>query len=191
MTKSAAKTPRTKPRVSKQDWLHTALDLLKSGGIESVRVERLAEKLGVAKSGFYYHFRDRENLYAALLKYWIELDHAPMRAMDRLLDETPAERLAIISEIVDRKDLSRYDFAIRQWARQDPKVRRIWRTEMTKRIALLRDAFQQLGFEGDQLEMRTRLFVAYHTSERDLFSDLLAKDRARLRALRLELLLQP
>ncbi|MDJ0858743.1 MAG: TetR family transcriptional regulator [Dinoroseobacter sp.] len=189
MTQIKEIRPEGKKRVRKQDWLDAALDLLRSGGIDAVRVERLAATLGVAKSGFYYHFKDRSALHAALLQHWVDLDHAPMNALRRHPGATPAEQLRIIAEVVDRADLSRYDFAVRQWARRDLKARRIWRAEMNKRIGLIRDTLAQLGFEGDALEMRTRLFTAYHVSERDLFADLTTADRARLRELRLNLLL--
>jgi len=190
MTQIKKNRSASKKRVSKKDWLDAALDLLRSGGIEAVRVERLAERLGVAKSGFYYHFRDRNGLQDALLDHWVQLDGTPLMEERRFAEATPAERLKIVAEVVDAADLSRYDFAVRQWARHDARVRRIWRKEMNKRIIHIRGLFSELGFEGDQLEMRTRMFVAYQVSERDLFTDLSAKQRARLREHRLKLLLQ-
>ncbi|CUH47608.1 TetR/AcrR family transcriptional regulator [Ruegeria atlantica] len=179
-----------KKRFSKQDWLDSALDLLRTGGIEAVRVERIADKLGVAKSGFYYHFRDRADLHKALLDHWVQLDGVPFLEERRFSEATPVEKLAMVADVVDSADLSRYDNAIRQWARQDPKVRRVWRKEMNKRLEHIRGLFRNVGFEGDQLEMRVRTFVAYQVSERELFSELSAKDRSRIRKLRLELLVK-
>ncbi len=181
--------PNRSRRVSKQDWLATALDMLRTGGIEAVRVERLAAKLGVSKSGFYYHFKERQDLHAALLDYWLRLDEKPFSEERRLADASPDERLRIGAEAVDRSDLGRYDAAIRQWSRQDPKVRRVWRKEMNKRLEYVRCLFAALGFSGDDLEMRTRTFIAYQASERNLFTEMSAKDRARLRELRLRMLL--
>ncbi|WP_108861447.1 TetR/AcrR family transcriptional regulator [Ruegeria sp. Alg231-54] len=179
-----------KKRFSKQDWLDSALDLLRTGGIEAVRVERIADKLGVAKSGFYYHFRDRADLHKALLDHWVQLDGVPFLEERQFSEATPVEKLAMVADVVDSADLSRYDNAIRQWARQDPKVRRVWRKEMNKRLEHIRGLFRNVGFEGDQLEMRVRTFVAYQVSERELFSELSAKDRSRIRKLRLELLVK-
>ena len=181
---------RSKRRVSKRDWLQTALKVLQMGGIEAVRVERLAAELEVNKSGFYYHFRDRADLHAALLDYWLELDAAPIAYGYDDPNVGPAEMLRITAEVVDREDLSRYDSAIRQWARQDPRVRRVWRTEMNRRLEFVRGLFAALGFRGDDLEMRTRVFVAYHVVERDLFSDLSKDERVKLRDDRLQMLLR-
>ena len=54
-------------RVSKDQWLAAALEELEKGGIEAVRVERLARILNVARSGFYWHFKNRDDLYRHLL----------------------------------------------------------------------------------------------------------------------------
>ncbi len=61
-----------KANVSKQDWLLVALEALATSGVESVRVERLAKQLGVAKSSFYWHFKNRHTLLMELLRYWEE-----------------------------------------------------------------------------------------------------------------------
>lgn len=181
----------SKRRMSKQDWMQASLDTLQKAGIDAVRVERIAAKLGIAKSGFYYHFADRNDLCEAMLDYWLTLDGTPFFSERLRPDATCEERLAVVSEVVDQANLSRYDTAIRQWAKHDPKVARVWRKEMKKRIAHIRGLFETLGFTGDDLEVRTRLFVAYTTSERDLFPDLSADARRKYRDIRLRILLTP
>lgn len=39
------------------------------------------------------------------------------------------------------------------------------------RLVFLRAIFADLGFDGDELEMRTRLFVCYHSWENTMFAD--------------------
>ena len=165
-----------------------ALGVLEEGGISSVRIEVLASRLGVAKSGFYYHFRDREDLYEKLLDHWLALDGSPFFRERLQRGATPQERLQIVSEVVDEARLSRYDFAIRQWARLDKKVRRAWNNEMKKRLEHIRSIFRDLGFEGDELETRVRTFVAYQVSDLEIFGDLSSKERDNLRARRIDLL---
>jgi AcrR family transcriptional regulator len=178
-------------RVSKEDWLRAALDLLKRSGIEAVRVEKLAAELNVSKSGFYYHFGSRDGLHNALLNYWLELDQEPIEDTKTLVEQSPESRLAFVYEHVDRAQLVQLDTAIRQWAYQSPKVRRVWRRQMKHRLAVIRQLFSEIGFAGDELEMRTRLFLGYQVSERELFPDLTAINRKKLRDLRLKLLSKP
>ena len=51
-------------------WLDAAYDLLVEGGVEAVKVMQLAEKLGLSRTSFYWHFPDREALLAGLLDRW-------------------------------------------------------------------------------------------------------------------------
>ena len=44
-----------------QDWVAAGLAELAKGGVDSVRVEVLAERLGVTKGGFYRRFKDRRS----------------------------------------------------------------------------------------------------------------------------------
>ncbi len=184
--------PKTgrRPRVSKLDWLNAALRELKDHGIEAVRVERLAASLNVAKSGFYYHFADRDHLCRALLDHWLNTDGVPAAHQKKLKDPSPEEVLLHTIEIVDKYTLGQLDMAVRQWARSDPEVNKVYRREMRNRIRHIRGIFETLGFEGDQLEMRTRTFVATTTSEYQLFSDLKAADRRRIQKLRVKMLIQ-
>ena len=62
------KLPRK--RVTKAEWQELALKVLASEGVQGVRVERLARDLGIAKAGFYWHFRDRRDLLQSILAYW-------------------------------------------------------------------------------------------------------------------------
>ena len=53
-----------------QDWVTAGLAELAIGGIDGVRVEVLAERLGVTKGGFYRRFKDRRTLLDAMLETW-------------------------------------------------------------------------------------------------------------------------
>ena len=127
-------------------------------------------------------------MHEALLDYWLSLDQKPIEEVHKLVGSSPASRLAFVYEYIDRSHLAQFDAAVRQWAYKEPKVRRVWRKEMKQRLAFIRQLFSEIGFTDAELEMRTRLFVAYQVSERELFPDITTKDRKRLLDLRLKLL---
>jgi len=184
------KTPKTR-RVKKSEWLEAALRALVAGGIRNVRVETLARELGVARSGFYWHFRDRQALLEEMLEHWShELTGIVIRDPE-INALPPAKRLAAISDIVSERHLAKYDAAIRQWAQQDPMADRAAREVFRMRLAFLRKLFSELGFEGDELEMRAHLFVIYASSERDTMPELSRAKRKRMAPLRVELLTRP
>ena len=78
-------------RLNRTDWLDAALTSLVRGGIEGVRVERLARDLGVTKGSFYWHFEDRPDLLRGLLDDLCavaigEMRHAVQLLADRGVD---------------------------------------------------------------------------------------------------------
>ena len=58
--------------LGRKEWLQAARLALLIGGVEEVRVERLARDLHVTKGSFYWHFKDREELLEVLLREWEE-----------------------------------------------------------------------------------------------------------------------
>jgi AcrR family transcriptional regulator len=181
--------PAKKSRKSKADWLQAALAALVREGIQGVRVERLARDLGVAKSGFYWHFRDRDDLLRGLLRYWAEEYTEVVSEDSQIRAEGPVERIWRVMEVVVDHDLARYDLAMRSWAEHEPRAARAIRRAYKLRLDFVRAAFAELGFKGDELEMRTRLFVCYQSWEKIAFGGS-KETRRRFMERRLRLLTQ-
>ncbi|MBT8477640.1 MAG: TetR/AcrR family transcriptional regulator, partial [Gemmatimonadetes bacterium] len=153
-----------------------------------VQIERLARDLGIAKSGFYWHFEDRQDLIRQLLDYWAHEYTEVLSENPELRDLDPKSRLLRVAEMVQDNDLSRYDRSFRAWAARDAMVARHVDDVLRKRLDYVGQAFAELGFEGDELEMRTRLFVCYHSAETDIYSRVAKKRLRELLHLRVALL---
>src|SRR5258707_8580894 len=57
-------------RTPRRRWIEAGLRALAAGGPDAVRVEALAQALGVTKGGFYGHFADRDALLDEMLDTW-------------------------------------------------------------------------------------------------------------------------
>jgi AcrR family transcriptional regulator len=55
---------------SKDDWFRAALHLVENRGVSYLTITHLAKSLGISRSGFYWHFKDRRDMLTQLLKYW-------------------------------------------------------------------------------------------------------------------------
>lgn len=181
-------TVQTKRRVSKSDWLEAGLRALSTGGVHSVRVDLLARQLGVARSGFYWHFENRDELLADMLDYWArELTQVVTENLG-IVAQPAADRLLTISKMIIDHDLARYDSAVRQWSREDPAVARVARKVFGLRLDLLARTFGELGFEGEEREMRVRLFHIYHSAEGEAIPPMSKAERRRMAEIRAEML---
>ncbi len=173
---------------SKADWLEAALEVLRTSSIHNLTVERIAAQLGIAKSGFYWHFENRDELLEAVLDYWIhETTEIAATNVDMLKME-PKSRLVATAEMILKFDLARYDIPIRQWAMEDKRAEKAVRKVNKLRFEYIRTAFAELGFTGEDLELRARLFTVYQSFEGPGFPELSKRKRKDLILQRVELL---
>ncbi len=157
--------------VSKEQWLTKALDILETDGFTAVKIEKLAKQLGTSRSGFYYHFKNRQDLLQHLLLYWSEEYTAVITDSNDMRNLDADERLRSTMEMVRDKQLPKYDLAMTAWAKVDPQVNKVVKKVIRMRLEFTRSIFEELGFTGDELEMRARLFLCYHAWEKVMFTD--------------------
>ena len=186
------KPPKTNKikRISKDQWLAKALDTLGSSGVEAVKIERLAKAFGISRSGFYWHFENRQDLLEHLLDYWVRQYTGVVTDNPDVTKLDPKKRLLTTMEMIRDKQLTKYDLAMNSWARLDSHVHKVVKKVVKMRLDYLRGIFAELGFEGDELEMRTRLFVCYHSWEDTMFPDLSDQKHSKLLKLRYKYLIQ-
>ena len=179
---------RGRPGVSKAEWLEAGLQALGKSGVSNLTVEGLAKSLKIAKAGFYWHFKNRDDLMRQLLDYWTREITEVVTANPAILELKPKSRLIRTAEIILDYDLTRYEIAIRQWALQDAGAARAVRKVNRLRLDFIRTTFSELGFHGEDLEVRTMMFVCYHTWESLMFREMSRKKRRSLITKRIELL---
>jgi AcrR family transcriptional regulator len=158
--------------VSKEQWLSQALDTLEVGGVEAIKIERLAKALGTSKSGFYWHFNNRQDLLEHLLNYWVREYTGVVTNNPDITKLEPEMRLLAIMRAIRDQKLAKFDLAMSFWAKIDDNVRKVVDNVVKMRLDYLRTLFAELGFTEDELEMRVRLFLCYHTWEDAMFPDL-------------------
>ena len=126
--------PTRTPRTS---WIQEGLRALGVGGPDAVRIEKLAQALGVTKGGFYWHFEDRPALLEEMLDAWERL------VVDEVIDRVESEggdartKLRRLSALASSsRELMKIELAVRDWARRDKRVaKRSARTRATSRPA--------------------------------------------------------
>ncbi len=145
-------------RGSPDVWLQAAHDLLVESGVDAVRIQPLAKRLNIARTSFYWHFKDRETLLAALADRWAARTTTGLIAACAAYADTKAEAmLNVISCFLDDAAFdSRLEFAIRSWALQDGSIMARLHVEDAARIAALIDLYHRWGYAGVDADTRAR-----------------------------------
>ncbi|ANZ39820.1 hypothetical protein BBK82_31030 [Lentzea guizhouensis] len=142
-----------KQRLSKQDWLHAALDALAGGGVGAVAVEPLAHRLGVTRGSFYWHFADRNALLREALEWW------ELQGTDAVIEQVtaigdPAQRLRTLLRIAIVEDpTSGLEPALVAHA-DDPAVAPVLQRVTERRVAFLAEVYAELGHSAAQARYR-------------------------------------
>ena len=159
-----------KQRLTRQDWIDAALDLLIEGGIGAVSVDQLASRLSITRGSFYHHFADRNELLQMLLDYWAE--HWTYEVIDRLskLGLDPGTTLLALMRAIRNDQLAALDAPFRAWALHDPMARDVAQQVDEARLEFVRSNFEALGFQELGADPRARLFQHYEMAEPALFA---------------------
>jgi AcrR family transcriptional regulator len=173
------RTPRT-------GWIDQGLRALAAGGPEAVRIEPLAQALGVSKGGFYWHFEDRRGLLEEMLDTW------ERAGVDDVIDRVESEggdaraKLRRLSAIAGASDEAlRIDLAVRDWSRRDKTVaERLTRVD-NRRMDYLRSLFGAFCPDEDDVEARCMVFYSLWIGSHFIAADHGARSRADVLALAL------
>ena len=81
----------------------------------------------------------------------------------------PRERLMMIATLVFEQNLTEFEAAMQVWSNKDPKIAKRVDKVVSTRQAFVGKALRELGFEGEDLKSRVRIFLGYITCERQVF----------------------
>jgi AcrR family transcriptional regulator len=145
-------------RTPRGAWVDAALQALAAGGPDAVRVEVLAESLGVSKGGFYWHYTDRRALLDETLDAWEKTMVEDVIARVEGQPSDPRAKLQNLFDLAPTADFA-VELALRDWARRDKGVAKRLRRVDNRRMAWLRAQFAQ--FCPDENDVEARSLLAY------------------------------
>lgn len=166
-------------RTPRSDWVDAGLRALAAAGPDGVRIESLAQALGVSKGGFYWHFHGRPALLKEMLDRWerVMVDEVIERVEREPGDDARA-KLRQLFVLGSRRSRPRktdepdaptpmeIELAIRAWARRDQTVAKRLTHVDNRRMEYMRRLFAELCPDPAEVEVRCLLafsvFVGNH-----------------------------
>ena len=124
-----------------------------------MRVEALAQALGVTKGGFYWHFDGRHALLDEMLDLWerVMVDEVIARVEARGGRRPGQAAAAVRARRLDRGACMTIELAVRDWARRDKAVAKRLRRVDNRRMDYMRPLFAEFCADEDDAEARTML----------------------------------
>lgn len=146
-------------KVTREDWLNVAMDVLITDGVEQVKVLALAERMAVSRSSFYWYFKSRQDLLDALLKQWEETNTAAMVAMADAEAPTITAAICNVFRCTANPELfnTALDFAVRDWARRSGPVRSLLDRSDQRRVGALTRMFERYEYEPADADIRAKV----------------------------------
>jgi AcrR family transcriptional regulator len=179
-------------RLSREDWLAQALDVLALKGGAKLRVDAICEALSVTKGSFYWHFKDRDDFVRSVVQFWSTRFTDPVVERINEMGGAAKARLKSLMRFVSDGGFARYDVSVRAWAQQDPElVAAIVKDVDERRLAFVGSLFTAMGFKGRAAEMRARACVAYLSYEASALAKVADKDRSKMLDQFLEVITHP
>jgi len=169
---AVTRTPRSR-------WIDEGLRALAAGGPDAVRIEALAQALGVTKGGFYWHFADRRALLDEMLDTW------ERASIDEVIERVEGEggdaraRLRRLFALASSTGgLLQTDLAVRDWARREETVAERLRRADNRRMAYLRSLFGAICADEDEVEVRCMVAFSLWIANHFIAADHGARSRA-------------
>jgi AcrR family transcriptional regulator len=169
---AVTRTPRSK-------WIEEGLRALAAGGPDAVRIEPLAQALGVTRGGFYWQFEDRRALLEEMLDTWERM------SVDEVIERVEGEgedaraRLRRLFALASSsQELLRIDLAVRDWSRREQTVAERLRRVDNRRMEYLRALFSAFCSDDDEVEVRCMLAFSVWIGNHFIAADHGARKRA-------------
>jgi AcrR family transcriptional regulator len=166
-------------RTPRSSWIDEGLRALAAGGPDAVRIEPLAQTLGVTKGGFYWHFNDRRALLEEMLDTW------ERASVDEVIERVEGgggdarAKLRRLSALAGSSgEVLRIDLAVRDWSRRDNRVaKRLARVD-NRRMDYMRSLFAAFCPDEDDVEARCMVFYSLWIGSHFIAADHGARSRA-------------
>jgi len=157
MENKSAKAPRIS--LDRDAWIKGAIAILAEHGVERLRVEVLATRLGVTKGSFYWHFESRDALIQAALELWESQEQEQVFGRVDALSDAKARLTALVSLVASELKAHKIYSELLK-AIDHPLVKPVLERVSKRRIDYLTASFRMAGLPRKQALDRALLTYA-------------------------------
>jgi AcrR family transcriptional regulator len=174
-------------------WLKTAIHTMADQCSSKFSLDSLLKAMPVTKGSFYSHFKNRTDFLIALVEYWGRRDTKfVVNELEALPESMPAQdKLWELMCVIYEMKFNQYELLIRSMTLEFPEIYEAVKGIDRIRLDTVGKLFEEMGFEGDELEMRTLAFVTTMSQDGNVLSDFSTESYERQLKLRHEFFVRP
>jgi AcrR family transcriptional regulator len=150
--------PTTVEPKGRELWLLAGQELLRRGGISTVKLQALTAELGLTTGSFYHHFSGMADYLDDLARYYGS--EQVRQHIDRIADDDPRVRLRRLAAVSRDERMGPLDAAMRAWAAGNELAAEAVHQADELLLRYLEQAFRDLGFDRRDAQLRALLLFS-------------------------------
>jgi AcrR family transcriptional regulator len=145
----------------KEDWIILGYKLFSENGISGIIVEKMALKLNVNKSSFYWHFKTKKEFIDEIITFWTSNGTNEIIATVEK-ESLSKEKFEKLIEIVFKKEPHLdFIFFLKRSALTDKKIQSLIDTIDNQRINYTKNLLVKMGFSENEASIKSTVFYKY------------------------------
>ena len=143
-------------------WLLAGQELLRAGGVRSVKLNALTRALGRTTGSFYHHFGSMTQYLETLADFYgTEQVETTLGALSHL---DPQERLVELARISRDHRMQPLSLAMREWGASDRRAPAAVEAAAGRLLTFVCDPLIELGYDKPDAQVRAHLLYAVGAS---------------------------
>jgi len=150
----------------KQDWINLGYKLFSKNGISGIIIEKMAEKLNVNKSSFYWHFKTKNIFIEQLILFWAQNETEQIIELANN-EKTATEKFKIlISVIYKQNPFLDFVFYLKRYAIKKTEIQNIIEKIDSQRVEYVKNLLHKMQYSEKEAKIKSSLLykhlIGYH-----------------------------
>jgi|TARA_B110000438_G_C15429785_1_gene485585 AcrR family transcriptional regulator len=145
----------------KEDWIILGYKLFSEQGINGLVVEKMAQKLNVNKSSFYWHFKTKKDFVSEIISFWISSD------TNKIIENVESKPLGkekfeeLIKLVFKKEPYLDFIFFLKRYGLKDKNIQILIDEIDSQRIEYTKSIIIEMGFSENEAFIKSTLFYKY------------------------------
>ncbi|WP_272151134.1 TetR/AcrR family transcriptional regulator [Tenacibaculum aiptasiae] len=145
----------------KHDWITLGYKLFAEKGIEGIVIEKMAQKLKVNKSSFYWHFKTKKEFVDKIISYWIDTDTEQIIKLTESSKNGKEKFLKLVELAFKKEPHLDFIFFLKRYAKKNKQIQALIDNIDTQRIAYTKSLLIEMNFPSEEADIKSQLFYKY------------------------------